>query len=348
MSLRIRWRDGVAQLNGTIRGQRIRKSLGTRDPKVADAFRAQEEARLWRAATYGAENEATFADACILYLKHQAPKNHYLTRIIPKLGKTKLGRITSGHVRILAMELYPNAKPQTRNRQVLAPISAVMHFAHDLGLGPLTRIKRFAPVDEKVKRAVDRAWIDQFRAHAGPHMAACALFLHTTAARTGEALLLRPQELDLANATGWSRKATKNGVRRKFWLTGEMTEELKHLPPRAILYGPHKGELRIFGWHDKSGFARAWRATCVAAGLDYVTPHEAGRHSFATEAITRQERNPVMVAKIGNWKNTTVLMKNYAHPENLEAFVEEVYGARNGTKSARRESKNLKLLRRSI
>lgn len=333
MSLRLRWRGGIAQLHGTIDGQRVRKSLGTRDPKIAEARKAQEEARLWRAATYGIENEATFADACVHYLKGQAPAKHYLGPIIPRIGKQKLAKITSGQIRMLAKELYPDAKPQTWNRQVVTPVSAVINFAHELGLCPPIRMKRFAPFDEKVKRAVDRAWIDRFRAHAtSPHLAAYCLFLHTTAARPTEALLLRPCDLDLERRQGESRQATKNGARRQFWLTEEMAEELTHLPPRRLTHGGHAGEFRIFGWHDKCGVLKPWKETCKLAGLDYITPSEAGRHSFATEGITRQERNPVMVAKIGNWKNTAVLMKNYAHPENLEAFVEDVYGAKRPTK----------------
>lgn len=346
MPLKLKWRDGVAYIHGTIKGKRIRRSLGTRDPQIADVLKAQEEARLWRAATYGIEHEATFAEACVHYLKAQAPKANYLAPIIRRIGKQRLASITPGHIRVLAKELYPRAKPQTRNRQVLGPVCAVINFAHELGLCHPIRIKRFAPFDEKVKRAVNREWIDQFRAHASPHMAAYALFLHTTAARPTEALLLRPKDLDLENQTGWSSTPTKNGARRQFWLTQEMTNELRNLPPRKIRSGQYEGELRIFGWHDKSGVARLWRATCEKAGLDYVTPYEAGRHSFATEAITRQGRNVVMVAKIGNWKNTTTLLKNYAHPEDMQTFVEEVYGSKPASQKRKAAPKKLRVIRK--
>ena len=330
-SLKIQWRGGIAYLHGTIRGKRIRVSLGTRDRQIAEALRAQEEAKLWRIATYGADSEATFADAALQYLRAQAGGNVFLARLLPKLGLKKLAEIKPAQLRLLAKELYPACKPQTWNRQVLGPAAAVINFGHDLGLCPPIRVKRFASHDERIKRAVDRAWIDRFRAAAGPHMAAMALFLFTTAARTGEALALRPQELELEARRGVSRTATKNGARRQFWLTEEMAEELRRLPPRRLRSGRDAGELRVFGWGDKSGFARAWRAACLAAGLDYVTPHEAGRHSFATEAITRQNRSAVMVAKVGNWKGTATLMKNYAHAENMAAFAESVYGGKIGT-----------------
>lgn len=55
-------------------------------------------------------------------------------------------------------------------------------------------------------------------------------------------------------------------------------------------------------------------------------PYEGGRHSFATEAVTRQERNVVSAAAVGNWKDPSVLLRNYAHPERLDDFAEDVFG----------------------
>jgi len=335
VAFKIKWRGGVAYLFGTFNGKRVRRSLKTRDPEIAAARKAQEETRMHRAALYGPENEATFADACVHYLRHVAPSKNHLAPIIRRIGRTRLAQINPGMVRILAKELYPHCKPQTWNRQVLAPVSAVINFGHQLGMCPPIRIKRFPTVDPKMKQAVTRNWIDRFRAHAvSPHLAAYALFLHTTAARPTEAIMLRPSELDLDRRHGVSRTKTKNGSRREFWLTEEMAEELRNLPPRRIGWGKHKGELRIFGWADCCGPIEPWKETCRRAGLDYVTPSEAGRHSFATEGITRQGRSVVMVAKTGNWKDTQTLLRHYAHPEDMASFVEEVYGRRIGTKSA--------------
>jgi integrase len=328
MSLTIKWRNGVAYLHGTIERQRIRKSLGTRDPKDAARKKAIEEARLQRAAIYGIENEATFAEACLQYLKHQAPTRHYLTPILKKIGNMKLAQIKPGLVKKIAKELYPRCKPQTLNRYVLVPVSAVVNYAHELGMCAPIRIKRFKPENEAIKTAVTREWIDKFRKHAvTPHIAAYALFLHTTAARPTEAVRLRPQDFDLQNRYGISAVKTKTGNRREFWLTTEMADELRRLPPKQIKKGRFKGELRVFGWADCVGPIPTWKQTCKRAGLAYVTPYEAGRHSFATEGVTRQNQNVVMVAKVGNWKDTRTLLKNYAHPEDMAGFVERVFGS---------------------
>jgi integrase len=330
MPLELRWRNGIAYLCGSIGGKRLRKSLGTRNTKIAASIAAEEAARLQRAEIYGIENEASFAEACIQYLENLSEGSanaSYLTPVIKEIGKHKLAKIKPGQIQVLAKKLYPNLKPQTWNRYVIVPVSAVINFAHGLGMCPPIRIKRFSPRDEKKKTAITREWIDKFREHAlTPHLAAYALFLHTTAARSTEAILLRPADLDLEKRYGTSATVTKTGHRREFWLTQEMADELKRLPPKQIGWGKHKGELRIFGWADCKGPIEPWKETCKRAGLEYVSPYEAGRHSFATEGITRQERSPVMVAKIGNWSDTRTLLKNYAHPENMEAFVEDVYG----------------------
>jgi hypothetical protein len=54
--------------------------------------------------------------------------------------------------------------------------------------------------------------------------------------------------------------------------------------------------------------------------------HEAGRHSFATEALIRRGIDPVTTARLGGWRNRTLLMQTYAHAEDLGAIAEKVFG----------------------
>jgi integrase len=351
MSFELKWRNGIAYLHGTLNGQRIRESLGTRDKEIAAHLKAQAEARLVRASIYGEDAEATFADAYLLYRKTGRDDRGYLTPILKKIGRSRLRDVTPAKVKAIARELYPGAKPQTWNRYVIVPTSAVINNAHQHGLCAPIRIRRFSPKDQKQRVAVTREWIDKFRNAAidlyssaehenlGARLAAYALFMFTTAARPTEAIELTPDHLDLANKDGLS-EPTKTGNRRRFYLTEEVAEELKRLPPRKLLWGRNAGELRVFGWADCKGPIEPWKATCRAAGLPYRSPYEAGRHSFATEAVTRQERNVVTAAKVGNWKDPSILLRNYAHPEHLEEFAEGVFGA----DLAQRKRKRLKIV----
>ena len=235
---------------------------------------------------------------------------------------------------------------------MIVPTSAVINHAHEHGLCPPIRIKRFKAIDPRERIPVNREWIDRFRAaaidlYAGDHenlgarLAAYALFMFTTAARPTEAILLRPHHFKLEEQIGESARPTKNGERRKFYLTEEMAEELKRLPARKLLWGRHAGQLRVFGWADCKGPIGPWKEVCKHAGLEYREPYEAGRHLFATEAVTRQERNVVVSAKVGNWKDPSVLLRNYAHPEEMDRFAEEVFGS----KLAQSSTKNVKIIK---
>jgi integrase len=349
MPLDLKWRSGVAYICGSLNGKRVRKSLGTRDKEIAAHLKAQHETRLLRAEIYGADAEATFADAYLLYREAGQDDRGYLAPIIKKIGKAKLKTITPAKVKALARDLYPGRKPQTWNRYVIVPVSAVINTAHQHGLCAPIRIKRFKPKDQKQRVAVTREWIDRFRKyamqlysgpehnHLGPRLAAYALFMFTTAARPTEAIELTPDHLKL-DEKGGDSEPTKTGDRRKFYLTEEVAEELKRLPPRKLLWGSNAGELRVFGWADCKGPIEPWKAVCKAAGLAYRQPYEAGRHSFATEAVTRQERNVVTSAKVGNWKDPSVLLRNYSHAEQLEKFAEDVFG----TPMAQRRRKKIK------
>jgi hypothetical protein len=93
--------------------------------------------------------------------------------------------IKPGDIKALAMDLYPNAKASTRSRSV---ILAIINFAAELELRAATKVKGFREA-KVIGQAVDRAWIDQFRAHAPPRD---GLFMWSTAARLGDAVKLEP------------------------------------------------------------------------------------------------------------------------------------------------------------
>jgi integrase len=346
MPFKTTWRNGVAYLSGSLNGQRIRKSLGTSDKKFAEELKAFHEARIRRAAIYGVEAETTFAEAYLLYHKLGKNERGYLGPIVKALGKSRLRDVTPARIKDLANELFPNAKPQTWNRYVIVPASAVINNAHQHGLCPPIRVERFKAVGQLVKTPVDREWIDRFSGgaaelygeehdHLGPRLGAFALFMFTTAARPTEAILLEPKHLRLADRLATSARPTKNGEYREFYLTEEVTEILRALTPKRIRWGQYRGERRVFGWADKMGPLGPWKAACKAAGLAYRSPYEAGRHSFATEAVTRQERNVVTSATVGGWKDPGVMLKHYSHPENLNEFAEDVFG-----KSKRQDCRN--------
>jgi hypothetical protein len=133
MSLKLIARGGVYYIRGTIGGQRVRRSLKTRDAASAEILRAQTEARLLRESVYGPEQEATFADASLKFLE-TGRRRRYVAALIRALGKKRLATIKPGDIKALALELYPNAKNSTRNCSVVAPAMAIINHAAQLGL----------------------------------------------------------------------------------------------------------------------------------------------------------------------------------------------------------------------
>ena len=338
-ALTIKWRGGVAQLHGTINGVRYRQSLGTRDKEVAARKAAEIEARVRRIEVYGPDNEYTFADAALKYLEANG-ESRYLPPLIKALGAQRLGDIKPGHVRDLALKLKPAAKAATRNRHVIVPVRSVINFAADRGMCQAIKVRSFDEAAVK-KVAIDRQWLDKFREHATHHrLATLALFNFVTAARIGEAVQLTPEHFDLDAKTAWlSGDNRKTGESRTYYLTDELVRELRLIVPRKV----RDGRTLMFGYSSANACIWAWKDTCRRAGIEYVTRHEAGRHSAATEMIVRNKVDAVTAAALGGWGDPKVLLKRYAHAEQLNAVAESVFG----TNVTQPQSPRLKVVRKA-
>jgi integrase len=206
---------------------------------------------------------------------------------------------------------------------VLCPLSAMINVAHQHGLCPPIRIKRFKVKDERIARPIDEKWLRQFMQHAEPHLAAFALFAFQTGARPNECCNLRPEMLDLEQGVGIS-DSTKNGKRRRYYLTPEMVSRLRNLPPVLIQQGRHAGEYRVLKYAHPQSLRRPWKRACKAAGLDYRDRYEAGRHSCFTELVTRHGVDPVTAAQIGN-ATPQIVLRHYAKAETPQQTAMEVF-----------------------
>lgn len=316
MPLELKSRRGIWYVCGTVASQRYRRSTGTGDKALAEQVRAETEARLVRASIYGAEAVATFAEAAALYQRDRGSERR-LVPLIKEFGARRLVTIRPGEIRSLAVRLYPAAKAATQNRQVLTPARAVINYAADMGLGPPIRLKPFKAA-AVVRHAVDRAWLDAFRAAASHRLGTLALLMFTTGARLGEALELEWRHVDLVGKVAMIPEQ-KNGDPRLLYLTDEVVAGLRLLP---------MAQAQVFAWapSTRKWIGQLWAAACTRAGIAYRTRHEAGRHSFATEMIVRQRRDVATTAKLGGWRSPRVLLDRYAHAEALGAVADEVFG----------------------
>src|SRR5262245_27994842 len=119
------------QLRGTVRGIRIRESTGVpiANRRQAEDVRIKREAEVIEQSIHGRPATVTFAAAVNSYLKTGGRKRtggspRFMKAVLLHFGTTPLARIDLDAIERGAAKVYPDASPQTRNRQFFTPAVA--------------------------------------------------------------------------------------------------------------------------------------------------------------------------------------------------------------------------------
>jgi len=306
-------RGKVWWVDGKLNGERVRESTREteRDHAESYALRRTNEAR--KAAEFGPEAILTFGAATGFYLD-AGKSDRYLKPIFNKWEHRLVREIKPGNVLDLARQLYPNAGPATRNRQVISPVQAIINHSAERGLCQHIRIRRF-PVPKHQPQNVSLEWLEKFMAASSPHLAAFACFMAMTGARVSEAIRLDWKDVDLGERTALLRK-TKNGDPRKADMPIALVSRLAALPKRE---GP------VFEYASRHSFQTPWENAEVRAGIPHMKPHDAGRRLFATRMV-QSGVDAVTVAKAGGWKSVRMVLEVYAQPADTKEAVNRVFG----------------------
>jgi len=316
-------KDGVWHVDGSVAGERIRKSLGTRDEKQALQLKAAYEDRLWKRHQLGEEAVRTFEEAAISYMKNGGEAT-YLKPILKHFKGRVIGSIKPAELRAMANILYAGRAPATKNRQAIVPARAVIMHAHDLGWCGAIKVKQFDVPKSRKHKPVDREWMVAFMAEADrsklPHLSVLVLFMHETGARVSEAIRVEGQHVDLGRAMVLLEKTkTDEFVTRQ--VTAEIVARLSHLGLKA-------GE-RVFGYTDPKSVNRVIKRVAGRAGIAAVSTHSAGRHSFATNAIAGGAAiKDAMDA--GGWKSAKLFMETYVHSSQAGKNIAEMFDRQKG------------------
>lgn len=321
MRLKIKWLDGWAYAHGTgPDGNRVRRSLKTQDPRQAEQNRASLEARLWEASLYGAKKVITFEQAALAYAEDGGDMR-FIVRMAEVLNGQRLADITPKAIRDAARRAYPECSNATLNRQGITPARAVINYAHQQGWCAPIRVRAF-PVEKPRRRAVGPDYLEQLRPHIPDRLYALMLFLQTTGRRVGEAIALKPANLDLA-AGRVDIPKTKNGEAAIAYLTPDLIQILEGVKPR------HR---RVFGYVDRSSVYPTLRRACAKAGIEYLGTHQPGRHSFATH-LEKEGWGATAIARAGGWKSVRLVSETYVHPENSAARATASFGKKLASKN---------------
>ncbi|MGL4490546.1 MAG: tyrosine-type recombinase/integrase [Rhizobiaceae bacterium] len=311
----------------TVDGVRYRGSTKQTDKQLARAILAKFVERQSRVAVYGAEHELTFKEAARLYLQKNNRDLKLVERLAARLGNRHVATIKPPEIRALAIEFYPQGKPATRNRHVIAPVSAIINHAADLGLAHPIRLRLF-PVTRAIKTAGSKPWLATFQAACAqedlPHLAAIARFMFETGARIGQTVALEWKDLNLQEGTAilGTRKTGPNGPEWKYRtavLTPATVAEianLKRIHPR-----------KVFGYNDRYAPTKAWDKLIKEKNLPKLSRHEAGRHGFFTEMVVRNGQDIITAAEAGGG-SPQVIQKTYAHAEAAREKIMKVFGGK--------------------
>ena len=355
------WAKGRVELHGRPITGYIRESTGAFDESGAqDWIRERTDGERYRALTGEQQRPLTFNDALLLYTDPTPQMARALIPLSLELGDTLVRDITPGLIRGLGPKLYPNNCTDHWRRWVITPARSVINNAHDkLGSRcPPIKIKGY-PEEERIaqdkkrkkasrieRRPGDWEWLLRFREHAPPRCAALALFMFATGARIGQAVQMHPERHLRLQRGKVIVPGAKGHDDREIEIPPELVAELANIRPMTPR-GWNRGDkrnLRVFGYASSCGPLKAWRAACRAAGIDYRSPHAAGRHGFGQEFNVRQPVDEKAAGKFGGWKDTELMRRTYTHAEDFEGKILTAF--RTGLVQAE-QATGLKLLKKT-
>lgn len=300
-------------VRGTYCGRAVDASTKARDKKAAQRFKEQLERRL---ATESAKKfaPATFGIAAQMYKEYRRPSKPFqksVDRLAAFLGNDLLTDINLHTLINAANVLSPGTSPATKNRDVLVPASAVLHYAAENNLGPYIRVKKFkekAPEPRALTKPLAKALMG---AAEGP-MKLLLVWLFHQGWRISDVLRVTWKDIDLKEGT----------VRYHISKTDDWRVMPLHPKVQAILAQQPAAAGRVFHWGNKSNLYRELRPFCKRLDIRF-TPHMA-RHSFATW-LANEGVSPMEIMEAGGWKDHKSVMR-YAKldPTRVRAVIGKI------------------------
>ena len=332
------WAKGRIELDGLPITGYIRESTGASSQGGAEAWiRERTDRERYCHVTGEPDRPLTFNGALLLY----DPTPHMADALIPiaeEIGEMLVRDITPGLIRGLGPRLYPNNCTDHWRRWVITPARAVINHAHDQLGGsrcPPIKIKGYSE-EERVaqdkarkkasrleRRPGDWDWLLKFHEHAPQRCGALALFMFATGARVGQAIQMHPEKHLLLQQCKVIVPGAKGHDDREIEIPAELVAELANLKPKTPRGWDRtkKENLRVFGYASSCGPLKAWRAACIEAGIDYRSPHAAGRHGFGQEFNVRQPVDEKAAGKFGGWRDTALMRRTYTHAEDADGKI---------------------------
>jgi integrase len=317
------------EIRGTYLGVAVERSSGTADKRLALKILAGTKRDIERGKINPkSEAPTTFLVAVKAYLQ-SGGGGRFLGPIVELEGPSAIrdlpiDTIDQTRLDLAAAELYPNATPQTRNRQFYSPVSAVLKRA-----GVERKIKR--PKGWRGEKA--KCWMQPSQAFALLQGAAdldaefgllCLTLLYT-GMRIGEALNAKLSHLDLDGGRLYLPK-TKNSEARTTYLPPVVVEAFRAMPPRPARDGGRSRNgagvpfldrgpaAKLFRFHQGSRLRDLLAQAMENAGLSFPPRYRGFHlfcHTYASWMVSINKMDNYALARTGRWKD----------PRSTEGYV---------------------------
>jgi integrase len=297
------------------RGRSIEISTKTRDRKLAGRVAERAEIRLFGDVDPGGTDAPlrTLIDAYIRARRPSRNDERYLIRLRRAVGE--LTTVDQAAADATAQWLYPGATPETWNRQVFTPLSAVLRHH-----GRSVAFRR--PKQKKPRhRALTAGQRDALIAAAShdAELKALLAVLFFTGARISEAIALTWDRVDLSRRVIWLdvKKIDEEHARP---MPERLVAALANVPRTAP--GPVPDTARVFRWRGRAGPRKALAHLRKATGIPF-TWHMA-RHTFAT-LLVDAGANIRDVQDAGGWSSINSVTRYIARDvERLRRQVDKL------------------------
>lgn len=304
-------------VRGTLRGVYVCESTGTDDKGFAEAERINREKRILERTIHGPGKTVTFAEAAESYLE-AGGEARFLgsehrgrwTLLIGHFGSTPIGSIGQDEADKAARHILPAGSAATRKRQVYIPLCAVLNHAEARGWGTAPKIRH-----PKVKEP-KTAWSSPERLakllpHCSSELRLFIVLITYTGARLSEALRVNwDDDVNLGQRTIIIRR-TKTGKMRPLHVPDPLLLELARVPLEQ-----RRGAM--FHWRQKQSVYVPLKNACKRAKVEYLPPHQQGRHTYATWLRSYAGLDLKGLMEAGGWESIQSVVR-YAHVSPGEA-----------------------------
>jgi integrase len=301
-------------------GQRIRRSTGTSDKKLAQRFHDELKARLWREATFGERPTHSFDEAALRWLREKAHKAtlrndaQHIKFFRETFGTKTLTSITRDAVSELVDGL--DISNGSRNRYVATMRAILRKCEREWGwLDRAPALRTYKEPQRRI-RFLTREEAQRLLSVMPEWLRSLSEFALATGLRQGNILALEWSQIDMQRGVAWIHPDQAK-ARRAIGVPLN-DDALAALRPQI---GKHL--TRVFTNAGKAIPAiesKTWQRACRKAGIKDFRFHDL-RHCWASWHV--QNGTPVAILQeLGGWSSGAMVAR-YAHlaPEHLAAYA---------------------------